>query len=307
MAKDGSQGGHDAQRGKMPKYTVIMAAKNSSATIGRAVTSVLAGLPSDSEVVIWDDGSTDGTGEIAIRAAGDRKVRVLSSDYSVGSGQARQNIINATDSEYVINMDSDDVSMPWRFHFQLPEMDRSDFCFSASFRFSRWNVLKKPTLPLSYQDLETRVSLAFHNGLTHSSMVARRSVLVDIGGYRNLPVAQDYELWLRAASRGARFRRVGLPCIAYRMSPTQISNQEGYVERILRRPELLNSYLDLIQSLKPAEDFVVSPGASHSATLDTVSGVLPQLLPAFRPHLRRYYAALLSEAPLGPFEGLARL
>ncbi|MEV5051567.1 glycosyltransferase [Arthrobacter sp. LAR12-1-1.1] len=283
-----------------------MAAKNSAETIGLAVSSVMRGLPSDSEIVVWDDGSVDGTGEEALRA-GSGKVSVIRAEMSVGSGRARQNILESTDSEFVINMDSDDVSMPWRFNYQLDQMDAADFCFSASFRFSKGSLLRKPTLPLSYTDRETRTSLAFHNVLTHSSMVARRSVLSMVGGYGDFRLAQDYELWLRAASRGARFRRIGVPCLAYRLSDSQVSSQEGYMDRILTQPGLFNSYLGLLDSLAPGGPSRLPGAGGGDGDIESLSYLLPELLSNFRPPLRYYYRTLLKKNAYGPFHGLRSL
>lgn len=293
-------------RGVVPKYTVMMAAKNSCATIESAVRSVLSHMPRDSEIVVWDDASMDNTAEIAKKAGG-KRLRVIRSESSVGSGRARQNIISATDSEFVVNMDSDDISMPWRFRIQLPALDKADFTFTASLRFSNDSMFKKPTLPIGYTDGETRTSLAFHNTLTHSSLIARRSALMGIGGYGSYPVAQDYELWLRAASCGVKFRRVGVPCVAYRIGTSQVSSQGDYMEKIFRQPEIFHSYIQLINSLLPSGAPKLTPNEPYAESLERVSHVLPTLIQSFRPHLREYYRNLVKASPKGPFQGMVNL
>lgn len=277
-----------------------MPAKDASKTIGSAITSVVRCIPDDSEIVVWDDGSTDATGEVA-EAVGRGSVRIFRSDVNVGGGIARQRLLEMTDSEFVVNMDADDITLPWRFRMQLPHMQQADFCFAGSFRFEGRNIWHKPSLPLNYNDVESRASLAIHNGMTHPTLIARRAVLDAVGGYGQSPVAQDYELWMRAAAQGAKFWRVGIPCIGYRLSPSQVSRQEGYVRRILNRQEIYSSYLRLLESLLPDDSKVISGLTNGESSQHIVGQLLPKLLGYFRPHLRQYYSKLLSAKPNGPF------
>ncbi|MFE4543453.1 glycosyltransferase family 2 protein [Arthrobacter sp. NPDC056727] len=283
----------------MPRYTVVMPAKNCAPTVEVALRSVLRGLPSDAEVVVWDDGSTDETSEI-VQSVSDSRIKLMQSDESIGGGLARQKVLATTDSEFVVNMDADDVSLPWRFRLQLAEMDNSDFCFAATLRFGA-GKFARPTLPLGYSDVETRASLAFHNGLSHPTMVARRATLDRVGGYSSSPVAQDYELWLRAASQKARFRRIGAPCLAYRISPNQVSNQANYIQRILARPEIFQSYLALVESLLPGNPQSIREARGIAEQLDTVKANLPRLISLFGSRLRPYYRQILRNEPTGPF------
>src|SRR5690606_12676863 len=64
--------------------------------------------------------------------------------------------------------------------------------------------------------------LLLTNPVAHPTLMARRSALERVGGYREVPT-EDYDLWLRLAAGGARLERQALPGLAYRMHPGQIT------------------------------------------------------------------------------------
>jgi dolichol-phosphate hexosyltransferase len=92
-----------------PQLSILMPVYNEAATVGPAVAAVLAAeLPVTTEVILVDDGSTDGTREI-IEAAGwpvDR-VRVLSHPHNQGKGAAVRTALAAARGEFATIFDAD--------------------------------------------------------------------------------------------------------------------------------------------------------------------------------------------------------
>jgi glycosyltransferase involved in cell wall biosynthesis len=84
------------------KISVVVPAKNESESIGAVVDSLSASLP-HAEIVVVDDGSTDGTGEIAERAG----ARVVRNPYSVGNGGAIKTGARAASGDILVFMDAD--------------------------------------------------------------------------------------------------------------------------------------------------------------------------------------------------------
>jgi hypothetical protein len=276
-----------------------MPAKDAEATISAAIKSVFASFPKDTEVVIWDDGSTDDTAEVA-SACGDRRVRIIQSKTSVGSGVGRQNIIDATDSEYLVNQDSDDISLPWRHAVQARHMKSSDFSFTAVHRFSSRNFLRRPTLPLNYSHSDSARALLFHNPHSHSTMLAKRSALVEIGGYSTSRVAQDYEMLLRAAAHGKSIQRSGIPSLLYRLSPNQISQRDDYVTRILANTEIIGSYAFLVDNLLPnCRSTHTAPSSIQELQNSIDPDQIFSLIGQFSPYLKLYYQHLHASKKYG--------
>jgi glycosyltransferase involved in cell wall biosynthesis len=89
--------------------SVVIPAWNAAATIERAVRSALMGLGDEGEIVIVDDGSTDGTADVVTRlAAGDRRVRLVPSPANEGASAARNRALAAASGTWLTFLDADD-------------------------------------------------------------------------------------------------------------------------------------------------------------------------------------------------------
>src|SRR4051812_17172863 len=103
----------------MPRLSVVMPVYNAGRFLGAALASVLGQSLSDFELVVVNDGSTDGSEKIlADRARDDPRVRVLH--------QANAGVVTAVNvglqhcrGEYVGRADADDISLPNRFARQV--------------------------------------------------------------------------------------------------------------------------------------------------------------------------------------------
>ena len=103
-----------------PHVTAVLPVFNRAATVGVAIASVLAQSHDRVDVVVVDDGSTDGSGNIA-RGFGDR-VTVLRQERA-GPYVARNRALRAAQGDLVAFIDSDDLWLPDRLARQLPLLD----------------------------------------------------------------------------------------------------------------------------------------------------------------------------------------
>lgn len=283
----------------MPRLLVTMPARNSEATIGAAIGSVLRSLPADSILGIWDDGSTDSTPDIVQRVL-DKRVRYWRAEQPLGSGPARQAVIDRCDSQYVANLDSDDLCMPWRFRRQLSILKTYDLTFSSTLKFSSWRRWR-PSRPLTLTPRDSAISLLISNLLSHSSFAGRRSSLERAGGYRDVTYAQDYDLWLRAASTGERLFHSAIPVVAYRLSSAQVSRRADYARTVREDDKLRAAYLTLLEALTERGAFGVRPSSSPVGDPRDdprpLAAWLDENIPVMSPSFRRYYLHVLR--PLG--------
>jgi glycosyltransferase involved in cell wall biosynthesis len=104
-----------------PRVSVVIPAYNRASMIREAIESVLAQTYSDLEVIVVDDGSTDGTADI-VRGFGP-KVRYIPTEH-VGVGRARNAGIEAARGELLCYCDSDDIQFPYRIATQVQLLDR---------------------------------------------------------------------------------------------------------------------------------------------------------------------------------------
>ena len=203
----------------MSLFSVVIPVYNGADYIARSVASALSQRGVRTEVIVIDDGSTDGSGAVAAKV--DPSVRVHSCPNG-GQAAARNLGIKLALGDFVAFLDADD----WWADDKLQAQDELfqaepalDVVFS-DFRgvgpdgsASGWQgglVEQLPTLGLSLSlrsrdgySLSGSVAdaLICHTSFMHpSTMVVRRSVLAECGGFdASMSPAEDLELWIRLA------------------------------------------------------------------------------------------------------------
>jgi glycosyltransferase involved in cell wall biosynthesis len=230
----------------VPRLSVLIPARNAADTIESALRSTLRALPDDAEILVLDDASNDRTPEL-VRGIRDRRVKLTTAPENLGVAKALAQLLDQAEGEFVARMDADDVCLPGRLTAQLAAIDRG-----ADLVFSTFQVvgagLRLPALPVPFGQQAGRIALLLDNPYPHSTAFARRSALVDAGGYR-ASVAEDYDLWLRAAASGARIVRLGRPGILLRVSAGQITADPGYRDRLAADQLVAESYRALAHDL----------------------------------------------------------
>ena len=102
-----------------PLVSVIIPTFNRAYCIGRAIDSALCQTHQNSEILVVDDGSTDGTRDLIERSyAGDSRVRYFFHE-NQGVSAARNRGIGLCRGDFVALLDSDDTWPPWKLELQL--------------------------------------------------------------------------------------------------------------------------------------------------------------------------------------------
>jgi glycosyltransferase involved in cell wall biosynthesis len=212
--------------------SVVMPARNAQDFIRAAVKSTLLAMPSESELIVINDGSTDGTLKI-LHGFHDSRIRVIEKNFGGGLAATLNLGLENSRSPLIARMDADDICLPWRFRRQLAIFGHPtapDFLFSTALVFgpkiSPYPLI--PQLPIGLNDHEFKEFLTFGNPGVHPTMLAKKSSLEELAGYSNT-VAEDLHLWLRAALSGYAFRRLAIPGIALRVHSGQTTRQKGWV------------------------------------------------------------------------------
>lgn len=184
-----------------PRFSVVMPAYNRRRLIRDAVRSVLDQTFTDFELIVVDDGSTDGTLDV-LADVSDTRLTVLK-QHNAGPGAARNKGIGVAKGEYVTFLDSDDLYMPWTlqtYHDSLQKYHDASLLICTAKDFHQNNELAA----LTAQDLQTQhydnyFKAASRDFWIGASVVAvKRDVLLATGGFNNAKVNQeDCDLWLR--------------------------------------------------------------------------------------------------------------
>jgi teichuronic acid biosynthesis glycosyltransferase TuaG len=220
----------------VPLVSVIIPAYNAEAFLARAIRSVEAQSFQDFELLVIDDGSTDGTGDVA-RAFG--SVRYVRGDH-LGEAEARNRGLEEATGELVAFVDADDEWLPDKLARQVAFMERLDSSFSYTDSYLvqdgkrvRYSSLARPH---SGQILEPLIDDWLDQAfLVPTEVMASRALLQGAGGFETgLPTAGhvDYGLWLRLALQGTRFDYLDEPlALYYRGHPSISSDAVEMVER----------------------------------------------------------------------------
>ena len=155
---------------------------------------------------------------------------VLRHDAHRGIAPTLQDGLRAAPTELVARADADDICRPERFALQIPRMARDDLDLlgSAMREFSDRVPPGKGPLrerPLTQQDIEEY--LPHHAPFHHPTVVLRRSTTLAVGGYRDLPLLEDYWLWERMMLGGARMANLPEVLVDYRVDEALFARRGG--------------------------------------------------------------------------------
>ena len=180
---------------------VVIPAYNADRYLGDALRSLAEQDLRPDEVVVVDDGSTDGTAALAERHG----ATLLRQDRR-GPGAARNRGVEATRSPFVAFLDADDWFTPGKLAAQVAALRRSDAPLVCCDAFL---VDDGVVGPAKNRDRGVPERIDFDmlfdgNPVICSTVLARREELLSVGGFDEDPVlvaTEDYDLWLRLAAR----------------------------------------------------------------------------------------------------------
>ena len=185
-----------------PRVTIAIPCFNAAQWIAEAVQSALDQTRPDIEVIVVDDGSTDGS--IEVLATFGEKIRVIRAEHR-GGNHARNAALKASTGDWIQFLDADDFLLPKKIASQfgealnlVPDMIFSPVLFDQ-------DGTRTPSPVGEKLDPET-LWLAWELPQT-GGCLWKKSALEKIGGWNETtPCCQEFELYLRAIKAGLLFR-----------------------------------------------------------------------------------------------------
>jgi glycosyltransferase involved in cell wall biosynthesis len=274
-----------------PVVSVVIPAYNRVDTVCAAVQSVLSQSYADLELLVVDDGSSDGTID-QLSEIDDPRLRLLSNPHNVGVSAARNTGIRNARGAWVAFQDSDDEWMPRKLEKQMARIaSLGPDCVGA---YCGMTIVGSPSILRSEASSERYYpdeTLGMREGnilsallrtslISTQTLVARRDMLTQIGGFDEaLPALVDWDCVLRLARIGP-FAFVDEPLVRQYFSENSITRSRK--KRAFARERIVEKNMDLLeQAPKVLADHYRSI-AGESRRLGDLSGAQSAIRSALR-------------------------
>jgi glycosyltransferase involved in cell wall biosynthesis len=229
-----------------PLVSIVMPTWNRLPYVEEAAKSVMAQTYRHWELIIIDDGSTDGTAG-RLNALNEPRVRVLSSPHDGHIGKLRNRGVAASSGELIAFLDSDDLWLPRKLELQLEALRVSGagWCYTGVVLMDAMGR-PMPMRPGHFKPLSgdiVRELLMFKATVATPSVLVGRSLFEAAGGYSEHPflvVNEDYELYMRLALRAPT---VAIPDALVRVRKHTGNTREGDFESHARKALIYELFL----------------------------------------------------------------
>jgi hypothetical protein len=215
-----------AAGGERPLVSAIIPVYNARQTLGGAAASVLSQPGAEVELILVDDGSTDGSLEVIENlAAGDERVHAVRQGNS-GASAARNRGLDEARGEYVYFLDADDVALPGALASLVAAERRSGTGAAVggydTFSEAHGSLMlcDPPGSPLESLGLHEVIR---SNVIATISQIIRRDAIGDMRFDTRFSCYEDQDMWLRLAERGVRWAIMRRRVARYRMRPGSLS------------------------------------------------------------------------------------
>lgn len=211
--------------GRVPDFSIVIAAYNAAHLIGDAVESALGQTLPPREVIVADDGSEDDIAG-ALARFGDR-VTLLRIDHA-GEGAAKNAAARRAAGEFVAVLDADDLYLPGRLEalgaLAAARPDLDVLTTNANLEIEGETIGTYYPLVAAFPPGEQVTGIIGHSSAIFGAAAIRRERLLAAGGFDEaMRTAADWELWMRLVLRGSRFGLVDEPLAVYRLQPSSLT------------------------------------------------------------------------------------
>jgi glycosyltransferase involved in cell wall biosynthesis len=205
------------------QVSVVIPTYNRADFLREAIESVLAQTYTDFELIVVDDGSTDGTQELVTSFYG--KARYIRQENS-GPAAARNNGIKNAVGKFISFLDSDDIWFPEMLSKQISMLSHNPAAGLAATGYGLIDSgrVMTETVILDEDDLtDARSGNQYKNFFATSSLMVRKCCFDEVGMFNeNLHFAEDWDMWIRILERYS-FEYFPKVFMHYRVHPYKLS------------------------------------------------------------------------------------
>ena len=209
-------------------FSLLMAAYGAAEHIGPAIQSVLNQTRADWELIVVDDHSPDGLGQCVAPFRTDPRIGYVRLATNGGPAAARNVAAAMARGQYFVIFDADDLLEPNFLERTLRALDAgADLVATCAVRFYEDGVARvqaNDPPPLDTSDRERAFLQILRGPFFYNGLTFRRATFEDTGGFNeSLRLAEDLDLWLRAAAGGCSVSTIHEPIYRYRVQGSSLS------------------------------------------------------------------------------------
>ena len=215
-----------------PELTVFVPVFNAVKYVDEAVASVLNQTGPSFELLLIDDGSTDGSLEkLQLWERKDKRVRLLKNDANKGVSFTSNRAIVEADGKYLLRLDADDVSLPGRHTRQHRFLETGNVeIIGSAIRIFGGVAVQDIGFPKKDGEIKAKFMACANNianpaSCFNLSFVRKHQIRFD----EDLVVAEDLNFWIDCMIAGAKFLNLADVLVAYRIHEKQTGHN---IERL---------------------------------------------------------------------------
>ncbi len=214
----------------MPKVSVILPVYNGEQFLREAINSVLAQTFTGFELLLINDGSTDGS-EAIIQSYGDPRIVYIKNEKNSGLISSLNKAVVIASGDYIARMDADDICLPERLQLQTQWLDDNpSTAVVASFNIlidengHEQGFSEKDRRYVTASQIRSRMPK--ENCLTHPSVMGHTEIFKAYSYSFSQPHIEDYDLWLRLLADGHVLEKIPKPLLLYRVHQTSVTQSQ---------------------------------------------------------------------------------
>lgn len=188
---------------ELGKISILMSIYNGEKTMDKAIESILNQTYSYFEFIICDDCSTDNTWEKLVQMKQfDDRILLLRNQTNLGLAASLNRCLSVSSGDYIARQDADDFSFPDRLEKTLNFLllQKVPYAACGVLVSDESGVWSRRMYPMNI----TIHDIVKHNPFFHPTMIFRREIIDEVGGYRvsrETTRTEDYDLVMRLASK----------------------------------------------------------------------------------------------------------
>lgn len=182
-------------------------------------------------VIVLDNPPNDNFKEAQKQISNDDRVKVIMNERNLGLVESLNKGLKYCTGDYIARMDADDIAFPNRIEKQMEYMKRHHVDILGSwidiFDENSSTIMKMPIHSWACRRL-----LCYYNCLAHPSWMVKKSIYDDLGGYRDIDAAEDYDFLIRALEKRYTIGNVPEVLLKYRKCNSSISHTKQKIQKL---------------------------------------------------------------------------